>query len=206
MSEAEASTELSVEPSDHAEGEAGAKTAGGKKGKGKLIIIVAVLLIVMIGGGVFASGVLNKKAEGEGTHEGQEEGGHADTSDASAKKSEGAKKKEAKGSKEDKEKKPSVFVNVPDMAVNLSGGGKKSSFLKVKISLEVGDAEYAKVVENLMPRIIDSFQLYLRQLRLEDLQGSAGMYRLREELLVRVNKIADPAEVKDVLFTEFLAQ
>ena len=92
------------------------------------------------------------------------------------------------------------------MTVNLSGGAKKSSFLKLKMSLEVGDAEYAKVVENLMPRIIDSFQLYLRQLRLEDLQGSAGMYRLREELLVRVNKIAEPAEVKDVLFTEMLAQ
>jgi flagellar FliL protein len=195
---------LSVDPSERTEGgegEAGSAPAGGKKGKGKLLIIAGVLIVLIAGGGVFASGILSKKAEDGEAHEGKEAGEHAEKPEKSEKSS---KKKEGKGEKD--EKKPSVFVVIPDMTVNLSGGAKKSSFLKLKMSLEVGDAEYAKVVENLMPRIIDSFQLYLRQLRLEDLQGSAGMYRLREELLVRVNKIAEPAEVKDVLFTEMLAQ
>jgi flagellar FliL protein len=57
-----------------------------------------------------------------------------------------------------------------------------------------------------MPRIMDNFQVYLRELRIEDLKGSAGMYRLREELLVRVNAAAAPAKVRDVLFKEMLVQ
>jgi len=57
-----------------------------------------------------------------------------------------------------------------------------------------------------MPRIIDNFQVYLRELRLEDLRGSAGMYRLREELLTRVVAAAQPVRVKDVLFKEMLIQ
>jgi flagellar FliL protein len=57
-----------------------------------------------------------------------------------------------------------------------------------------------------MPRIIDNFQVYLRELRLDDLRGSAGIYRLREELLMRVNTAAQPVHVKDVLFREMLVQ
>ena len=47
---------------------------------------------------------------------------------------------------------------------------------------------------------------YLRELRLEDLQGAAGVYRLREELLVRVNQAVRPAKVNDVLFKDMLIQ
>ncbi|MFX9073467.1 flagellar basal body-associated FliL family protein, partial [Acinetobacter baumannii] len=57
-----------------------------------------------------------------------------------------------------------------------------------------------------LPRIIDNFQVYLRELRLDDLKGSAGMYRLREELLLRVNMAAQPVKIKDVLFKEMLVQ
>ena len=57
-----------------------------------------------------------------------------------------------------------------------------------------------------MPRIVDNFQVYLRELRIEDLQGAAGMYRLREELLSRVGKAAQPAEIVDILFKEMLIQ
>jgi flagellar FliL protein len=58
----------------------------------------------------------------------------------------------------------------------------------------------------MMPRIIDNFHVYLRELRAEDLRGSAGLYRLREELLIRVQAIADPVVVRDVLFKEVLVQ
>jgi flagellar FliL protein len=62
------------------------------------------------------------------------------------------------------------------------------------------------VVNENLPRIVDNFQVYLRELRVDDLQGSAGMYRLREELLRRVNLAVRPARVKDVLFKEMLVQ
>ena len=61
-------------------------------------------------------------------------------------------------------------------------------------------------VEAVMPRVIDQFQTYLRELRIQDLRGSKGVYRLQMELLNRVNAAAYPIEIKDVLFQEILIQ
>ena len=99
-----------------------------------------------------------------------------------------------------------VFFNVPDMVVNLNSTGRRPSFLKISISVEVGREEDMPEIEKVMPRIVDNFQVYLRELRLEDLRGSAGIYRLREELLLRVGVAAQPVQVKDVLFREMLIQ
>ena len=99
-----------------------------------------------------------------------------------------------------------VFFNVPDMVVNLNSTGRRPSFLKISISVEVGRQEDVPEIEKVMPRIVDNFQVYLRELRLEDLRGSAGIYRLREELLLRVGVAAQPVQVKDVLFREMLIQ
>ena len=92
------------------------------------------------------------------------------------------------------------------MIVNLSGEGKHPNFLKVKISLELADEKDLPLMDTLKPRIVDSFQVYLRELRIEDLRGSAGLYRLREELLMRVTEAAQPVRVRDVLFQEMLVQ
>lgn len=102
--------------------------------------------------------------------------------------------------------KPAVFYNMPEMLVNLNTSGKRTSFLKISVSLELESAADIPRVEAVMPRIVDNFQIYLRELRIEDLRGSAGLYRLREELLSRVNNAAQPARVNDVLFKEMLVQ
>ncbi len=99
-----------------------------------------------------------------------------------------------------------VFYDLQELLVNLNTGGRKSSFLKIRISLELEKAEDIPRIENVMPRIVDNFQTYLRELRIEDLKGSAGMYRLREELLARVRTAAAPAKINDVLFKEMLVQ
>ena len=72
--------------------------------------------------------------------------------------------------------------------------------------LELENKEDVSKVQAVLPRIIDNFQVYLRELRIEDLRGSAGLYRLREELLTRVATAAAPAKVSDVLFKEMLVQ
>ncbi|MFN3076229.1 MAG: flagellar basal body-associated FliL family protein [Alphaproteobacteria bacterium] len=100
----------------------------------------------------------------------------------------------------------SVFYDLPEMLVNLSATKSKKAFLKIRISLELGGPEDVGKVEAVIPRIIDNFQVYLRELRLEDLQGASGMYRLREELLARVVSASKPAHVNDVLFKEMLIQ
>jgi flagellar FliL protein len=80
------------------------------------------------------------------------------------------------------------------------------TFLKLSVSLELADQQDVAKMQLLVPRLQDNFQVYLRELRLEDLRGSAGVYRLREDLLARVNEAAKPVKVKDVLFREMLVQ
>lgn len=102
--------------------------------------------------------------------------------------------------------KPAIFLDIPDLLVNLNSTGRKANFLKLTISLELEKQEDVAAVQAVMPRIIDNFQVYLRELRLEDLRGSGGVYRLREELLRRVNAATAPVKVVDVLFKEMLVQ
>jgi flagellar FliL protein len=111
-----------------------------------------------------------------------------------------------RGAHAQKADKPAVFFDMPELLVNLNTGGRRVSFLKLSIALELTDPADVPKMQLLMPRLIDSFQVYLRELRLEDLRGSAGVYRLREDLLARVNETAKPVKIKDVLFKEMLVQ
>ncbi len=101
---------------------------------------------------------------------------------------------------------PSIYLDLPEMLVNLNSSGRRTNYLKVVVSLELEDERDAERLQAVMPRIIDNFQVFLRELRVEDLRGSAGMYRLKEELLFRVNIAAKPVRVRDVLFREMLVQ
>jgi flagellar FliL protein len=103
--------------------------------------------------------------------------------------------------------KPPAFLDLPDTLVNLANaGGERSQYLKVKIVLELPDATMVQQVQPVMPRVMDSFQTYLRELRATDLDGSAGLYRLKEELTRRVNYAIAPNRVNAVLFKEIVVQ
>ncbi|WP_299391246.1 flagellar basal body-associated FliL family protein [Pelagibius sp.] len=99
-----------------------------------------------------------------------------------------------------------VFYDLPEMLVNLNSSGRKTNYLKISISLELAREADRAAIGTVLPRIVDNFQVYLRELRIEDLRGSAGLQRLREELLIRVNTAAQPIQVRDVLFKEMLVQ
>jgi flagellar FliL protein len=152
-----------------------------KGGMKKIILIVVAVLLVLgaVGAGLVFSGIFNPFAKKEAA----ENAAEAPPPPKSA-----------------------VFLDLPDILVNLNSANRRTNFLKVSISLEVESAADVLKLQALMPRIIDSFQIYLRELRLEDLRGSAGMYRLREDLLRRINEAARPVKVNDVLFKELLVQ
>jgi flagellar protein FliL len=103
--------------------------------------------------------------------------------------------------------KPAVFVDLPELLVNLSNAGNdRTQYLKVKMTLEVADQQVMTQLQPLMPRLTDTFQTYLRELRPTDLEGSAGLYRLKEELTRRVNALISPNRVNAVLFKEIVVQ
>ena len=149
-----------------------------------LIIIGAVVVLLLIGGGaaVFFSGMLDS----EETEEKVEEEG-----------AEGTQKKDAK---------KTFFIDLDEMVVNLNTTERRQSLLKIKVSLEVAEQKDINQIQELIPRVVDNFQTYLRELRLDDLRGSAGIYRLREELLTRINVAVEPAKVNAVLFKEMIVQ
>lgn len=165
-----------------ADGEDGEGSARGRRVPGKklvLFIILPFLLIGAAGGGIYASGLLDSLLGIE------EQDGELTT---------------------EAELGPSVYYEVPEMLVNLNTSGRKVGYLKIAISLEVGSEDDFAKLDAVLPRIVDDFQVYLRELRIEDLNGSAGLQRLREELFMRVSNAAAPTVVRDVLFRELLIQ
>ena len=176
-----AEEEIEEKPED-GDSEEEESSSGGKK---KLIIIIgAVVLLLLIGGGaaVFFSGMLDSEESEEKVEE------------------EGAEAAQAEQAKK------TFFIDLDEMVVNLNTTERRQSLLKIKVSLEVSEQKDINQIQELIPRVVDNFQTYLRELRLDDLRGSAGIYRLREELLTRINIAVEPAKVNAVLFKEMIVQ
>jgi flagellar FliL protein len=98
------------------------------------------------------------------------------------------------------------FFNVPDIIVNIQTPDGTPAYLKLSVALEVDQADAQAIIEPVLPRVVDQFQTYLRELRVEDIRGSAGVMRLKEELLRRVNFALAPLPVRDVLLKEMIVQ
>lgn len=161
--------------------------------KKKLILLIVAPLLVLVGGGagLYFSGALDKfLAPSTEEHAPEGEHGEAAAVDAHG-------NPIASGP---------VFLAIPDMIVNLSSADSQPRYLRLKVQLEMGSEADMAAVEQVLPRVVDQFQTYLRELRVKDLKGSAGIYRLQMELLSRVNAAAYPVVVKDVLFQEILIQ
>ena len=100
-----------------------------------------------------------------------------------------------------------AFFDIPDIVVNIqTAESAPPAYLKLSVALELENPGAKAAIEPVMPRIIDQFQTYLRELRVEDIRGSAGVMRLKEELLRRVNLAVAPTPVHDVLLKEMIVQ
>ena len=153
---------------------------GGKK---KLVMLGLPVLLLVVGAGFWFTGVLpgvlglNKTTTEQ--HKGEQEEQSAHTA---------------------------VFVDLPEMVANLNAPGRRPVYLKLKARVELARAEDETALTKAQPRVIDLFQTYLRDMRPEELRGSAGTYRLRAELIARANIAVAPARITDVLFSELLVQ
>jgi flagellar FliL protein len=174
----------------------GAAPAGGLNAKKILLFVVLPLFaLAAIGGGLYFTGALDKIMGKKG--------------DAKSASKTAGKEGGKESGKEGEGEGPAVnayFLEIPNMLVNLSSSDGTARYLRLSVQLELNSDEDKKTVQAVLPRVVDQFQTYLRELRVKDLRGSAGIYRLQTELLARVNAAAYPVEVKDVLFQEILIQ
>lgn len=99
-----------------------------------------------------------------------------------------------------------VFYDMPDIVVNIQSADSTPVYLKLSLALELEAPQEKPGIQVLMPRIVDQFQSYLHELRVDDLHGSAGVLRVKEELLRRINAAAAPYPVRDVLLKEMIVQ
>lgn len=196
-----ADAKLKEAPADDAASEAGEGDGGKKKLPLKLIIIIAAAAVVLLGGGITAFLLLKPAPDAHAAKEHK-------------------KKDEKKDDKKDgKEAAPAdaknapvirdgpngvVFYTLPDIVVNMQTADGRPTFLKLKLTLELPDNDTAEALTPNLPRLQDMFQTFLRELRPEDLSGSAGSYQLRMEILRRVNLLIAPSKANAVLIEEML--
>lgn len=148
-----------------------------KKGVPKLFLIIGAAAVVVLLGGAGLYYFLSSGSSAEGGH------------DAAAAEA------------------PHTFIfNLPPMTVNLSNEAGGQSFMRLSIALEVANQDVMTAIQPSMAKVTDAFQVYLRELRKSDLEGSAGIYRLKEELTRRVNVAIYPQRVESILFKEILVQ
>ncbi len=154
---------------------------GEPKKKSKLLFIIApVALLLLGGGGYFGASMMGLIGGGE------EDTELTENAPPPAK--------------------PAYYHVLPEMVVNLSSKEQRAHYLKMKIALEVADVSVAEAMQPNLPRVLDLFQVYLRELRAQDLEGSQGIYRLKEELLKRINLAVHPSRVNRILFKEIIVQ
>jgi flagellar protein FliL len=147
-------------------------------GKRRLILIAVPLVVVGIVAGLWFTGVLPRLLGM----------GHADAAAEAAK------------------PQAPIYVDLPEMVANLNSNPHRPSYVKLQARLELTKQADVEQVKAAMPRLLDLFQTYLREMRPEELRGSAGTYRLREELIARANLAVAPARISDVLFSQMLVQ
>ena len=144
----------------------------------KLLIIGAAAALVLVGGGTGAALLMG--------------GGEAETEVAAH-----------DGGEDDVLNQP---VDVPPLLVNLRSPDNAPHFLKVHVLLVPGPKSSAEALKNKVPVLLDVYQPFLRELRPEDLAGSAAVFRIKEQLLVRARETLGDGHVKDVLVQDLIQQ
>ncbi|MBL8551858.1 MAG: flagellar basal body-associated FliL family protein [Hyphomonadaceae bacterium] len=196
-----------VEGAEGAEGEAKPK----KKLAGKTLVLFVILPALLVLGGGGGAAFMLLKGGGPPAAHATEDAGHGKEKKKKKDKEKGGHGSE-KGGEGDghgvvvSEGEGVMFMSLPDILVNISAADGRPAYLKLKLTLEAADEETVEALEPQLPRITDQFNAFLRELRTDDLSGSAGAYRLRLELLRRVNLVIAPKRINAVLIEEMLVQ
>ncbi|HEV7267407.1 MAG TPA: flagellar basal body-associated FliL family protein [Falsiroseomonas sp.] len=165
-------------------GEGGEEAAAKKGGKKKLILIAVPVLLLGLGAGLWFGGILPPLLGMGG----------------------GSQEEAAQAAAAAPPPPVPAFVDLPEIVSNLNVQGRRASFVRLRAKIEVSRSEDVPAVQAAMPRLVDLFATYLREVRPEELRGSAGSHRLREELIARATIAATPAQITDLLFVEILVQ
>lgn len=175
---------------DHKEGGADAAAPKPARFGKKQKMIAAAAAVLLLGGGGAAFALMGGKAP-----EGEEAAADADHAAP------------AEGEEAGKDADPAAtLVDVPAMVLNLRTAGGEQRYLKLRFMIVAKDAAGAEALKARLPAIIDAYQPFLRELRPEDLAGSAAVFRIKEEMLLRAADVVGKDMVKDILIQDLVQQ
>jgi flagellar protein FliL len=144
----------------------------------KALIGAAAALLLLVGGGA-AAFVMLQDSDGEHANAGPSASGDADSSS---------------------------YIEVPQVIVNLRSGDGQARFLKLRFILVAASSGQVESIKERLPVLLDALQPFLRELRPEDLNGSAAVFRIKEEMLVRASQSLGTGVVRDVLIQDLVQQ
>lgn len=98
-----------------------------------------------------------------------------------------------------------VFYDLPEIKTSVRGKNG-SHELRLKINLEISSIEDLHVIEVLTPKLSDAVLGHVIELNMNEIDGSTGLYWLKEELLYRLNLVASPVKIKNLNFSVFELQ
>lgn len=98
------------------------------------------------------------------------------------------------------EKKDGPLVALGEFTVNLQGG-----FLKTSITLEGTDSKSGEILKSKDAFLKDRVISVLSNKTIEQVQTPAAREKLRQELIAKLNEVADN-KIQDVLFVTFVYQ
>jgi flagellar FliL protein len=154
--------------------------------KKKLFLIIGVVSVLLIGGvaGAYFTGLFDSLMGG----------------DKKAEETTGEEEYDARDGAE------LIYKDFPDILTNLNDGRRKKIGVRIKIVLQLNNEEDFLRIDTLLPRVHDGIQAFIRDQKAVDLQGAAGIQRIREELLTRLNKAFAPSKIQDIYFKEMLVR
>jgi flagellar FliL protein len=103
-----------------------------------------------------------------------------------------------------------LFFPLESMTVNLQSDDGQQHFLRIGLTLKLGDAATQQVLTDHMPEVRSRILLALSNKHPEELAPLEGKRALAAELKTLISEPTDhgaaPIRVQDVLFTEFVVQ
>lgn len=104
----------------------------------------------------------------------------------------------SKDSKDD----ATVFYDLPEIKVDVKGKDRRHA-LRLKLNIELSSVDDIGVVQAMSARLINAVLNHVVELYVEEVEGSTGLYWLKEELLYRFNLVASPIKIKNLNFSVF---
>ena len=156
------------------------------KKKGKMMLLVPVVLILLVGmvlGGA-KMGFISIPGLTPATGESHE-----------APKAETPKPESGMG----------FIYSMKPFIVNLADDSG-SRYLKIKFEMELNSKDLVPEIEKRMPQLTDSVIMLLSSRKYEDIVTYEGKDRMRNEIMLRLNSFLSTGFIRKIYFTEFVMQ